>query len=126
MVIKANSLNNAATKYLAHCQISRQQKSSKIFTNGQILQTFIFTFLLGVYNLKPVALFTNSMKKCVDIENVGSVCRIYAFFTRKMSVNQLNMVFALPCFNKFLLTQKNFNCFVRYKTIPTLLCKDRR
>jgi len=32
----------------------------------------------------------------------------------------------LPCFNKFVLTQKNFNCFVRYKTIPTLLCKDRR
>jgi len=32
----------------------------------------------------------------------------------------------LPCFNKFVLTQKNFNCFVRYKTIPTVLCKDRR
>ena len=32
----------------------------------------------------------------------------------------------LPCFNKFVLTQINFNCFVRYKTIPTLLCKDRR
>jgi len=32
----------------------------------------------------------------------------------------------LPCFNKFVLTQKNFNCFVHYKTIPTLLCKDRR
>jgi len=29
--------------------------------------------LLGIYNLKPVALFTNSMKKCIDIENVGSV-----------------------------------------------------
>ena len=32
----------------------------------------------------------------------------------------------LPCFNKFVLTQKNLNCFVRYKTIPTLLCKDKR
>jgi len=32
-----------------------------------------FTFLLGIYNHKPVALFTNSMKKCMDIENVGSV-----------------------------------------------------
>ena len=32
----------------------------------------------------------------------------------------------LPCFNKFDLTQKKCNCFVRYKTIPTLLCKDRR
>jgi len=31
----------------------------------------------------------------------------------------------LPCFNKFVLTQKNFNCFV-YKTIPALPCKDRR
>ena len=48
-------------------------KSSEICANGQILQTFIFTFLLGIYNLKPVALFTNSMKKCMDIENVGSV-----------------------------------------------------
>jgi len=34
--------------------------------------------------------------------------------------------FPLPCINEFVLTQKNFNCFVRYKTIPTLLCKDRR
>jgi len=32
----------------------------------------------------------------------------------------------LPCFNKFVLTQKNFNCFVRYKATPTLPCKDRR
>ena len=32
----------------------------------------------------------------------------------------------LPCFNKLVLTQKNFNCFVRFKTIPTILCKDRR
>jgi len=32
----------------------------------------------------------------------------------------------LPWFNTFVLTQKNVNCFVRYKTIPTLLCKDRR
>jgi len=31
----------------------------------------------------------------------------------------------LPCFNKFVLTLNNFNCIVRYKTIPTLLCKDR-
>jgi len=38
----------------------------KICANGQILQTFI-------YNLKPVALFTNSMKKCMDTENGGSV-----------------------------------------------------
>ena len=45
----------------------------KICANGQILQTFIFTFLLGIFNLKPVALFTNSMKKCMDIENGGSV-----------------------------------------------------
>jgi len=45
----------------------------KICANGRILQTFIFTFLLGICNLKPVALFTNSMKKCVDIENGGSV-----------------------------------------------------
>jgi len=27
-----------------------------------MLQTFIFTFLLGIYNFKPVAFFTNSMK----------------------------------------------------------------
>ena len=31
-----------------------------------------------------------------------------------------------PCFNRFVLTQKSLNCFVHYKTIPTLLCKDRR
>ena len=39
----------------------------------RLLQTFIFTFLLGIYNLKPVALCTNSMKKCMSIENVGRV-----------------------------------------------------
>jgi len=54
-------------------------------------KTFIFTFLLGVYNLKPVALFISSMKKCMDIENADSVQRVYAFFTRKMSVNRLNI-----------------------------------
>jgi len=32
----------------------------------------------------------------------------------------------LPCFKQFVLTQKNLNCFVRYKTIAALLCKDRR
>ena len=30
-------------------------------------------YLLGIYNLKHVALFTNSMKKFMDIDNVGSV-----------------------------------------------------
>jgi len=45
----------------------------KICANGQILLTFIFTFVLGIYNLKPVALFINSMKKCMDIKNGGSV-----------------------------------------------------
>ena len=29
----------------------------------------------------------------------------------------------LPCFNKFVLTQKNFNCCIRYKIIPTLLLR---
>jgi len=34
---------------------------------------FIVTFLLGIHNLKPVTLFTISLKKCMGIENVGSV-----------------------------------------------------
>ena len=29
----------------------------------------------------------------------------------------------MPCFDKFVLTQKNFYCFVLYQTIPTLLCR---
>ena len=49
------------------------KKSSEIYANGQILQTFIVTFLLGIYNLKPVALFSNTLKKCMAVENVGSV-----------------------------------------------------
>jgi len=32
-----------------------------------------FSLSSGIYNLKPVALFTNSMKKCMDIETVGSI-----------------------------------------------------
>jgi len=37
-----------------------------------------------------------------------------------------SMCLPFPCFNKFVLTQKNLNCFIRCKTIPTRLCKDRR
>jgi len=33
----------------------------------------IVTVLLGIYNLKPAASFTNSLEKYMDIENVGSV-----------------------------------------------------
>jgi len=51
----------------------QEKKSSEICANCQILQTFNFTFILGIYKFKPVALFTNSMKKCMDIENIGSV-----------------------------------------------------
>jgi len=56
-----------------HIAKYQDNKNHQICANGQILQTFIFTFLLGLYNLKPVALFTNSMKKFMDIENFGSV-----------------------------------------------------
>jgi len=64
----------------------------------------------------------------MDIENVGRVWMVYAFFTRKMSVNQLNIGGVCRCHASinFFLTQKNFICFVRYKTIPTLLRKERR
>jgi len=53
---------------------------------------------------------------------------VYAFFTRKMSVNQLNIGGVYRChasINLFWL-RKIGNCFVRYKTIPTLRCKVRR
>ena len=72
MVIKANSLNNAATN-IWHIAKTKIIKSSENCANGQILQTFIFTFLLGICKLKPVVLYTNSMKKCINIENVGNV-----------------------------------------------------
>jgi len=58
------------------CHVAKYQDNKnhpKICANGQTLQTFIFTFILGIYNLKPVALFSNSMKKCMDNENGGSV-----------------------------------------------------
>ena len=53
---------------------------------------------------------------------------VLRIFTRKMLVSQLNIRGVCRChaFNKLVLTYKNFNSFVRYKTIPTLLCKDRR
>jgi len=54
-------------------QVPRSPPLKHTTANGQIVQKFVFTFLLGIYNLKPVALFTNSMKKCMDIENGGSV-----------------------------------------------------
>ena len=112
MVIKANSLNNAATKCLAHCQISRLKKSCEICASSQILQTFIFTFLLEIYNLKPMALFTNSMKKCIDIENVGSV-KGSTHFSLQNDGKPIEYSKCLPysCFNKFILNQKNLIVF---------------
>jgi len=56
-----------------HIAKYQDNEDHQICANGQLLQTFISTFLLGIYNLKPVALFTNSMKKCMDIENVGII-----------------------------------------------------
>jgi len=56
-----------------HIAKYQDNKNNQICTNGQLLQTFVFTFLLGIYNFKPVALFTSSMKKCMEIENASSV-----------------------------------------------------
>jgi len=42
-------------------------------SSGINVHLFIVAFLLGIYNLKPVALFTNSLKKSMDTENVGNV-----------------------------------------------------
>jgi len=39
----------------------------------KFVQTTKYCERSGIYNLKPVALFTNSMKRCMDIENGGSV-----------------------------------------------------
>ena len=92
-----------------------------ICAKGQILQTFIFTFLLGIYNLKPVAVFTNSMKKCMDIENVSSIYRVYAFFTRKMSVNQLKRSRCWRChasINLFFLRKILIVLFVTKQYLP--------
>jgi len=88
MVIKANSLNNKISGTLPDIKII---KIIRNLCKRPILQMFIFTFLIGICKLKPVDLFTNSMKKCMDIENVGSVYMVDAFFTRKMSVNQMNI-----------------------------------
>ena len=45
-----------------HIAKYQDNKNHPICASGQIQQTFIFTFLLGIYNIKPVALFTNYMK----------------------------------------------------------------
>jgi len=77
---------------------------------------FIFTFFLGIYNLKPVALFTNSMKKCKDICKCWQRLEGLRIFHSKNVGEPINIRgVPFPCFNKFVLTQKNFNCFVRYK-----------
>jgi len=78
-------------------KIIRICSNSQICANGQILQGFIFIFLLGIYNLKPVALFTNSMKKCMDIENVGSIKNsgfqpgVVCLFSRVMRASDKNI-----------------------------------
>jgi len=48
---------------------------------------------------------------------------VYAFFTRKMSVNQLNSGGVCRCHASINLFwhRKKCNCFVHYKTVPTLL-----
>jgi len=66
------------------------------------------------------------MKKRMDIENGSSVRGLSIFHSKNVGKPiEYSRCLPLPCFNKFVLTQKNFNRFVLYK-IPTLLCKDRR
>jgi len=64
----------------------------KMCANGQILQTLIFTFHLGIYNLKPVALFTNSMKA----------------WTLKMLAAVITMVFTLGVVCHFFRGRESF------------------
>jgi len=45
-----------------HIAKYQDNKNHPNLYKGQILQMFIFTFLLGIYSIKPVALFTNSMR----------------------------------------------------------------
>jgi len=90
----------------------------KCVQTAQMLQTFIFTFLLGIYKLKPAALFTNSMKKSMDMENVGTpgLEGLCIFHSKNVGEPiEYSRCLPLPCFNNFFLTQKNFDCFVRYK-----------
>ena len=51
---------------ISHIAKYQDNNNHPKFVQTAKLQTFIFTFLLGIYNLKPVALFTNSMKKCME------------------------------------------------------------
>jgi len=63
----------------------------------------------------------------MDIENVGSVKCLRIFHSKNVGEPiEYSRCLPLSCFNKFVLTQKKFNCFVRCKTIPTLLRKDMR
>ena len=89
--------------------ISHIIKSSEIYANGQTLQTFIFTFLSGICNFKPVALFTNSMKKCINIWKCWQgLDRGSTHFSLEKCwwTNWLSRCLPLPCFNKFVLIQK--------------------
>ena len=71
----------------------------------------------------PVTLFTNSMKKCMDICKCWQRLEGLRIFHSKNVGEPIehSRRLPLPHFNKFVLTLKNFNCFVRYKTTPTLL-----
>jgi len=70
-------------------------------------------------NLWPY--YTNSMKKCMDIANVSSVWRVYAFFTWKISMNQLNIRGVCRChasINLFWLRKILIVLFVTKQTKP--------
>jgi len=128
MVIKANSLNNAATKYLAHCQIFKTIKIIRNLCKRPNTANVHFHFPLR--NLQPptrglIYKFHEEMHghwKCW--QRLEGLRILHSKIVGEPI--EYSRCLPLPCFNEFGLTQKTFNCFVRYKTTPTLPCKDRR
>jgi len=91
MEIKVNSLNNAATKYLAHIP---NIKTIKIIQNlWKRPNTANVHFHFPLRNLQPqtCGLIYKFHKEMHGHWKCWQRLRVYAFFTRKMSVNQLNI-----------------------------------
>jgi len=93
-----------------------------------------FHFLVGIYNLKSSDVRRSlwpylqiPWRNAWTFKMLAALDGLRIFHLKNVSEPiEYSRCLQLPCFNKFVLTQKIFNCFVPYKTIPTLPWKDRR
>jgi len=127
MVVKAYSLNNAATN-IWHIVKINMLKIIRSLCKRPNSENVHFHFPLRNMQTQTCDLIYKFHEEMHEHWKCWQHLEGLRIFHSKNVGEPIEYSRCLPLasFNKFILTQKNFNCFFRYKTIPTLLCKDRR